>query len=139
MHLMQLVCSMTSIPKYEGHNVPRRRPKLGPRIRGWSARPTGLRSVHARLRKKRGSHGLSTMPCEGTGGGLHAANNRHLNLPRSPRRRCSGATRNVSFQLLTLKRQGQTARRNCAVSLRPAGLTALSYPWLIEPLNPTFL
>lgn len=55
------------------------------------------------------------------------------------RRRCRGAPRNVSFQVLA--QNGRTKRLGAisTVSLRPAGLTALTYPWLLEPLNPTFL
>jgi hypothetical protein len=73
---------MTSTPKFEGQDVRRRKLRLELQTRGWSAKPTGLRSSRQRPRKNGGSLGLFTMPCEVTGGGLHADNPPHLSLPR---------------------------------------------------------
>jgi hypothetical protein len=112
MHLTQLVCSMTSIPKFEGHNGPRRRHRYVPRIRGWSAKPTGLRSSRARPRKKGGSHGLFTTQCEETGGAPPGVNNRHLHLPQG---RGAAAQRADGVQPSSAMRQGtgtETMRRS---------------------------
>lgn len=51
---------------------------------------------------------------------------------------CRPASRNVSFPMSG--QSGRTKRLGAisTVSLRLAGLTALTYPWLLEPLNPTF-
>lgn len=107
------VLLMTSTPKCVVHNVPKRSELYELRIRGWSARPTGLRSGRARQRKNGGSHGLFTMPCEVIGGGPHAAISTAPLSSSTPGGRSSGRNRLRQQSCATGKATGiETVRRS---------------------------
>jgi hypothetical protein len=109
MNLIELVCSMTSIQKLEVQDVHGRSEQYELQTKGWSARLTGLRSAHARLRKRRGSHGWFTTQCEATVGGRLGAKTAPLSSS-APGHRCD-ASRNVSFPMLSKVTGNETMSR----------------------------